>query len=161
MHTCSEVAGPRRTLSSSRNEAVQYHMYKLVVLTALKSGDLAPFGRHLGERPEQLLRHKAKVRLQDNLSAVSPLITHSDVLCIARFQIMTTAQRSCWEGPTADLEWCYVDDLHACMCPEHTQHGQLGADGLTGASGCPQQHALICVVQRVERLRTSQELHTL
>ena len=54
------------------------------------------------------------------------------------------------------LERRDVDDLLARVGSEHAQHGQLGADGLARPSGCAQQHALIRVVQCVERLRPSQ-----
>ncbi len=54
------------------------------------------------------------------------------------------------------LEGCDVDDLLARVGVEHAQHGQLSADGLARPSGCTQQHALIRVVQRVERLCSKQ-----
>ena len=55
----------------------------------------------------------------------------------------------------ADLEGRDVDDLHAGVRSEDAQHRQLSADGLAGAGRRAQQHALICVVQRVEGLRSS------
>ena len=55
----------------------------------------------------------------------------------------------------AHLEGRDVDDLLAGVGVKNAQHGQLSADGLARPSGCTQQHALIRVVQRMERLCTA------
>jgi hypothetical protein len=39
------------------------------------------------------------------------------------------------------------------VCLPQAHHGQLAADGLATAGGCTQQHAVVCVVQRVEGLQ--------